>query len=103
MIGIIEIHPAKIGRKAHVCPYLDKDELCSIYDTRPECCRNYPGKGIKYPFTTKEIHSCDSNCSACVDKCCKNVQVPIHIIDPPPEFFIKAHSGSCADCPKTFC
>jgi uncharacterized protein len=26
------------------CPFLGRDDRCTIYDVRPECCRTYPNK-----------------------------------------------------------
>jgi Fe-S-cluster containining protein len=99
---IIPILSALEKSTPRICPFLDKDELCSIYETRPSCCRSYPGKGRKYPFTAKIIHSCDSNCSACINKCCKNVQIATNAT-PTPADFLEGLNVSCSECPKTFC
>lgn len=38
------------------CKYLDKNGLCSVYDNRPNVCRNYPAKTIT--FNSEMIDGC---------------------------------------------
>lgn len=55
------------------CPYLTKEELCSIYDNRPKCCRNFPnrqeGSFCYIP------NRCNLNCKECKDKCCNYISL----------------------------
>ena len=100
-MNIIKIikHPEE--RINIVCPYLDSNELCSIYEDRPLCCRNYPGKGIKFPFTNHIKHTCDQDCANCVGKCCESISVLKWQTSP--EDIIRHLSISCDSCNKTFC
>jgi hypothetical protein len=100
---IIMVNAEPVTYYTITCPYL-KDDLCSIYDTRPTCCRNYPGKGRKFPFSKKVIHTCDSVCSACPTekKCCSNIMVTIP--NPTPEQVYKFLDQTiCETCNKDFC
>ncbi len=43
-------HPWVIGGKPNrgdPCPFLTAENLCGIYETRPQICRDYPQKGTK--------------------------------------------------------
>lgn len=45
------------------CIYLDKDRRCSIYDKRPQTCRNFPQIGPRpgyCPSRTKEWHAVET-------------------------------------------
>lgn len=62
-----------------ICPFL-KDELCSIYNDRPSCCRNMPNStpGMFCYDHLKCVYDSDGNvdCKNCADKCCKHLQIP---------------------------
>ena len=98
IIKIIKQPPETISV---ICPYLDSKELCSIYEDRPSCCRNYPGKGIKFPFTDHIKHTCNEDCINCVYKCCKHINVLKDKISP--QDIIERLTMSCNSCGKTFC
>ena len=96
----IPITPVK-KMYVHRCPHLNSEELCNIYETRPTCCRNFPGKAKKFPFSDRVIHTCNQQCNTCVDKCCK--QIFLATEHPVPDDFIKSLTTECADCGAKFC
>ena len=55
-----------------ICQYLTVDELCSIYDKRPTCCRNFPNRNN---IKCIDSNRCDLNCEKCTDKCCKHIYI----------------------------
>lgn len=57
-----------------ICPYLNSDELCSIYNIRPECCRNFPNKSNP---KCVDAFRCDLDCKNCKDKCCKHILLTV--------------------------
>jgi len=77
-----------------ICPYL-KNELCTIYDIRPACCRNFPNTGAGM-FCSDA--NCDSNCAACVDKCCKHLEAN----SDDAEAIIKVLSVTCSSCKSMY-
>ena len=89
--------------KLVICPKYDTNTgLCTIYDSRPECCRNFPGKGKKYPFKNEIVHTCDSKCNVCLTKCCTQIGIPINM-EPTWEVVLTRLQMSCTECPKKFC
>jgi hypothetical protein len=87
-----------------VCPFLNEAELCSIYEDRPACCRNFPNRPSSF---CGDAHRCNLNCVACKDKCCKHIcMLPSmaasggDIITP--TMFIEALSISCEQCHQTW-
>jgi hypothetical protein len=82
------------------CPHLNEKELCSIYETRPSCCRNFPNlnKGM---FCSDSYKRCvyDSlgnlNCANCKDKCCNHLEMKT--------FDIKLLNISCVECKEKYC
>lgn len=74
-----------------VCPYLTKDELCSIYSNRPDCCRNFPNISNSHAYCN-HANMCDLDCMNCKDKCCNNI-----VLDESGDF-IKSLSISCDAC-----
>ena len=62
------------------CPYLNADELCSIYETRPSCCRNFPNRNTgMFCSETKCVYDALGNldCANCKDKCCKHLEMSV--------------------------
>ena len=80
------------------CPYLDENELCSIYEVRPSCCRNFPN-GNSGMFCSDTVCVYDSlgnlDCKNCKDKCCKHLEMEI--------FDIKLLDISCTKCKEVYC
>jgi hypothetical protein len=70
------------------CNHLTKEGLCDIYDTRPECCRNFPNR--LHPNCV-DAYRCDTDCENCKDKCCENVTLT-H------DDFVKSLNINCNDC-----
>lgn len=67
--GIVVSYREKTGKftlRQHSsgdCIYLDKDRRCSIYDKRPQTCRNFPQIGPRpgyCPSRTKEWHAIET-------------------------------------------
>ena len=80
------------------CPYLNADELCSIYETRPSCCRNFPNRNTgMFCSETKCVYDALGNldCANCKDKCCKHLEMSV--------FDIKLLDISCSTCKETYC
>ena len=80
------------------CPYLNADELCSIYETRPSCCRNFPNRNTgMFCSETKCVYDALGNldCANCKDKCCKHLEMEV--------FDIKLLDISCSTCKETYC
>jgi len=80
------------------CPYLNADELCSIYETRPSCCRNFPNRNTgMFCSETKCVYDALGNldCANCKDKCCKHLEMEV--------FDIKLLNISCSTCKETYC
>ena len=80
------------------CPYLDENELCSIYDNRPNCCRNFPNRESgMFCSTTVCVYDAAGNldCMNCKDKCCNHLEMEV--------FDIKLLDMSCSTCKATYC
>ena len=77
------------------CPYLNEQELCSIYEDRPQCCRAFPN--VANPHFCSDSYRCDLNCTACVDKCCKNIYIAVSG-EAKPQDFIDALNIPCENC-----
>jgi hypothetical protein len=80
------------------CPYLNADELCSIYETRPSCCRNFPNRNTgMFCSETKCVYDALGNldCANCKDKCCKHLEMEV--------FDINLLDISCLTCKETYC
>jgi Fe-S-cluster containining protein len=82
------------------CPHLNEQELCSIYETRPSCCRNFPNRN-EGMFCSDSYKTCvyDSqgnlDCASCKDKCCNHLEIAV--------FDIKLLDISCAECKEKYC
>lgn len=67
--------------KEVICPHLNSEELCSIYERRFNCCRNFPNRtsGMFCSTTTKCVYTYQGelDCFNCKDKCCKHILVEI--------------------------
>ena len=60
------------------CPFLI-DHMCSIYNDRKNCCRNFPNKnGIcaEYTCLLENNDSDPSICTECGNTCCKRIVYP---------------------------
>jgi Fe-S-cluster containining protein len=80
------------------CPYLNNDELCSIYETRPSCCRNFPNRTLgMFCSETKCVYDALGNldCANCKDKCCSHLEMEV--------FDIKLLDISCSTCKEVYC
>ncbi|WP_082542395.1 MULTISPECIES: YkgJ family cysteine cluster protein [unclassified Mesorhizobium] len=75
------------------CPFLTADELCSIYDTRPECCRSFPSKSPNC-FVPDW---CDLDCRNCKDKCCNYISLDDKTKTLPADFY-RSLDIKCEDC-----
>jgi len=86
------------------CPYLDKQELCSIYSTRPGCCRSFPN-GTPGMFCESSASACvydaigNLDCFSCKDKCCNHLAIPKTT---PVEKVINLLDISCARCKEIY-
>jgi len=83
-----------------VCPFLNAEERCSIYEARPECCRNFPQH--KDGTQCLDKHRCTYkegilNCAACTDKCCKHISVSNEGALSQDDF-LKALNITCGNC-----
>lgn len=76
-----------------VCPHF-VNGLCSIYDTRPSCCRNFPNRNLGMFCADSK---CDEDCANCKDKCCT------HIVAPSPDLVIAVLSITCSECQNIYC
>ena len=77
------------------CPYLTKDELCSIYETRPECCRSFPSKSPNCYVP----EWCDLDCKNCKDKCCNYISLDSKTgNEPKPIDFYRSLNIKCENC-----
>lgn len=89
------------------CPLL-KDNQCSIYKTRPNCCKNYP-QNNSYCSTAdclligKDKNTRESSiiCARCDAKCCKRILIPKNQIITN-EFILKWMNIDCQTCRKLF-
>ena len=80
------------------CPYLDKDELCSIYENRFSCCRNFPNRNSgMFCAEAKCVYDALGNvdCMNCKDKCCNHLEMEV--------FDAKLLDISCLDCKEKYC
>lgn len=75
-----------------VCPYFN-DELCSIYDQRPQCCRSFPNRTSGMFCADSK---CDEDCISCKDKCCR------HIEGEGTDVF-ELLNISCSECQNKYC
>lgn len=82
--------------KVVVCPHLDKDEKCSIYEDRYSCCRSYPNLTTPSAFCFN-TDRCTQICETCEDKCCKHIFVDGSISDVA-EAVKQALSIPCSTC-----
>jgi len=71
-----------------ICPHLTAEELCTIYDDRPKCCRTFPNR--VHPNCI-DAYRCDLNCKECKDKCCKHILLT-------DKNFISSLDVSCNQC-----
>ena len=76
-----------------ICPYF-KNELCTIYETRPLCCRNFPNREEGMYCSTSK---CDNDCLNCKDKCCR------HIAIKDLTNFIQILDITCDTCKRIYC
>lgn len=82
-----------------ICPYF-KNELCSIYDKRPSCCRNFPNRTEGMFCSDSEcVYTVEGelDCENCLDKCCR------HIVADKVEDILKVLDTSCEDCKTIYC
>ena len=78
------------------CPYLTEDELCSIYETRPECCRSFPNRNSPNCYVPDY---CDLDCKNCKDKCCNYISLDSESSNPPkPIDFYRSLDIKCDNC-----
>jgi hypothetical protein len=73
------------------CPNL-VDGLCRIYESRPQCCRNFPNR--EHPNCI-DAYRCDLNCKDCVDKCCNHILLT-------DEGFVQSLNIECDSCKQTW-
>jgi hypothetical protein len=87
-----------------ICPYLDENKLCSIYEFRFNCCRNFPNKetGMFCSETTRCVYDAKGNvdCFNCKDKCCEHLEIPDNT---PIWEVVKILNISCIKCKETYC
>lgn len=80
------------------CPLLDSNGLCTIYENRPSCCRNYPNKteGM-FCNDNKCIYDEQGNldCFNCKDKCCNYLRMDTFDLD--------KMNISCEECKEVYC
>ena len=86
------------------CPYLDEQELCSIYSARPSCCRNFPNS-TPGMFCETSASKCtydavgNLDCFNCQDKCCRHLAIP----DSTPVWeVIQLLDISCVECKEIY-
>ena len=80
------------------CPYLTENELCSIYEDRPKCCRNFPNRNPgMFCSETKCVYDNLGNldCVNCKDKCCNHLEMEV--------FDIKLLDITCIECNEKYC
>lgn len=86
------------------CPYLNDQELCSIYEQRFSCCGNFPNRntGMYCSETTKCVYtpSGDLDCFNCQDKCCNHLDIPALT---PVWQVVKYLSMDCDTCRELYC
>ena len=86
------------------CPYLDEQELCSIYSTRPGCCRSFPNS-TPGMFCESSASKCvydfagNLDCLSCKDKCCNHLAIPETT---PIWEVIKLLDVSCVTCKEIY-
>ena len=86
------------------CPYLDEQEMCSIYLSRPSCCRSFPNN-TPGMFCETSSSKCtydlqgNLDCFNCKDKCCNHLAIPEST---PVWKVIELLNISCGDCKKTY-
>lgn len=87
-----------------ICPYLDENKLCSIYEFRFNCCRNFPNKetGMFCSETPRCVYDAKGNvdCFNCKDKCCEHLEIPDNT---PIWEVVKILNISCIKCKETYC
>lgn len=104
--GLINSVNAKCkGEYAKIRCHFLKDGKCSIYDKRPNCCRNFPQKNgfcskSKCILPVSSKHSL-STCSKCKENCCEYVLVPKNI-KITKIFLMKWMNMDCKTCRKFF-
>ncbi len=78
------------------CPYLSKEELCSIYDSRPSCCRSFPNRTNSNCYIPDY---CDVDCKNCKDKCCNYISLSTGTNEPI-DFFnnLNIECDNCTQC-----
>ena len=76
-----------------VCPHF-KDEKCSIYNVRPECCRNFPNRQ-KGMFCSESV--CIETCAECKDKCCRHIEATEN------KDIISLLNLTCSECREKYC
>ena len=86
------------------CPYLDEQELCSIYEARPGCCRNFPNS-TPGMFCEASAVKCtydaagNLDCFSCKDKCCRHLAIPDFT---PVWEVVKLLDISCIECKEIY-
>ena len=75
-----------------VCPYF-KDELCSIYDQSPQCCRSFPNRTSGMFCADSK---CDEDCINCKDKCCRHIEGEGTDV-------LELLNISCSECQNKYC
>ena len=87
-----------------ICPYLDENKLCSIYEFRFNCCRSFPNRetGMFCSETTRCVYDANGNvdCFNCKDKCCEHLEIPDNT---PIWEVVKILDISCVKCKETYC
>ena len=87
-----------------ICPYLDENKLCSIYEFRFSCCKSFPNKesGMFCNETTRCVYDANGNidCFSCKDKCCEHLEIPDNT---PIWDVINLLNISCLKCKETYC
>ena len=61
-IDIIETADDELMIEAIPCPFLGADNACSIYEVRPEVCRDYPHFRGKSVISRRYMHSDNTLC-----------------------------------------
>lgn len=90
-----------------VCPML-KNNCCTIYETRPSCCRNHPqnnGYCVSGDclLIGKEKNTKESSviCIECGAKCCKRILIPKNQIITK-KFMLRWMDIDCQTCRNLF-
>ena len=80
------------------CPLLSDEGLCTVYETRFSCCRNFPNKNEGMFCSDKKcVFDANGNidCMNCKDKCCNYLAMDV--------FDTKLLDMSCEECKETYC